>query len=115
MTPSESAILDAALPHVHVKLSGLTMPILGFGFHERETPPSAALVAEALGPLVREVVDLFGEDRCMFASNFPMDSVSAPLSSIVDAYFLALADRSPVALAKIFAGNAARFYDLPGV
>jgi predicted TIM-barrel fold metal-dependent hydrolase len=103
----------AALPHVHVKLSGLLMPILGFGFHERPAPPSATEVAEALGPIVREVVDLFGEDRCMFASNFPMDAVSAPLETILDAYFLALADRSTEGLAKIFAGNAARFYDLP--
>jgi L-fuconolactonase len=103
----------AALPHVHVKLSGLLMPIVGFGFHLRDTPPAAAEIAEALGPILREVVSLFGEDRCMFASNFPMDSVSAPLETILDAYFLALDGLSPEGLAKIFAGNAARFYELP--
>jgi L-fuconolactonase len=103
----------AALPHVHVKLSGLLMPILGFGFHERETPPSASEVADAIGPMLRETLDLFGEDRCLFASNFPMDSVSAPLETVLDAYFLALGDRPRASLEKIFAGNAARFYDLP--
>lgn len=103
----------AAIPHVHVKLSGLLMPILGFGFHQRETPPAATEIAEAIGPMLREVLALFGVDRCMFASNFPMDSVSAPLETILDAYFLALADLTPEGLAKVFAGNAARFYDLP--
>jgi predicted TIM-barrel fold metal-dependent hydrolase len=89
------------------------MPILGFGFHEREAPPAATEIAEALGPVLREVIGLFGVDRCMFASNFPMDAVSAPLETILDAYFLALADLPAESLAKVFAGNAARFYDLP--
>lgn len=55
----------AALPHVHVKLSGLA-----YIRSEWVTDPAAHAVVKGL---VREIVALFGASRCMFASNFPVD------------------------------------------
>lgn len=68
----------ASSSHVHVKLSGMLMPVVGFGFHQRPEPPSLDELYERLGPHVRFVLDTFGPERCMFGSNFPMDAVSAP-------------------------------------
>ena len=68
----------AAQPNVVVKLGGLGMPRGGFGWHEREAPPTSAELAEATGPYYLHCIEQFGVDRCMFESNFPVDKASYP-------------------------------------
>ena len=63
----------AALPNTRMKLGGAGLSVFGWDFHTRETPPSSIELAEALRPLFDTCVDLFGADRCMFESNFPVD------------------------------------------
>ena len=36
--------------------------------------------------LIQHALDCFGSGRVMFASNFPMDSVSSSLTNIIDAF-----------------------------
>ena len=60
--------------NVHAKISGL-MPILVGGSIERATPPSVGEIVDAIGPLAEHALATFGDGRCMFASNFPMDKV----------------------------------------
>ena len=50
----------AAEPNVAVKISGLGQP-------------GRPWTVEANGPVVRDTIAIFGVDRCMFASNFPVD------------------------------------------
>jgi predicted TIM-barrel fold metal-dependent hydrolase len=98
--------------NVHVKLSGFAMPISGFGFHTRPTPPSIDELTDAFRPFVRHAVAVFGVERAFFASNFPMDKVSAPGSHIFGAYIhLAreLGEHAPRALLR---DNALRFYSI---
>ena len=102
----------AELPRVHVKLSGLTMPALGFGFHDRAIPPDGPALAEALGPLIRFVIDTFGPERCVFASNFPVDKVSCTWAALYDAYESIVSDASEDERRALFHDNAVRFYDL---
>jgi predicted TIM-barrel fold metal-dependent hydrolase len=100
--------------NVWLKLSGLLMPIVGFGYHERDTPPSHLELVDAMAPHIAKGIELFGVDRCMFASNFPMDKVSSSYSAIFDAY-LAIADGLGLgaeAKEKLFAGTASSFYRL---
>ncbi|MEL6343954.1 MAG: amidohydrolase family protein [Myxococcota bacterium] len=99
----------AELSQVHLKLSGLTMPIAGWGLHE-QPPITAAQLAERLGPHIRYALDLFGPERCMFASNFPMDKVSVPLTTLFAAFDSIVADRSEEARQQLFSGTAQRFY-----
>jgi len=90
------------------------MPIVGFGYHERENPPSHRELVDAMAPHIAKGIELFGVDRCMFASNFPMDKVSSSYSAIFDAY-LAIADGLGLgaeAKEKLFAGTASSFYRL---
>lgn len=63
----------AARPNVVVKLGGLNMHFNGFGWHGRPRPPTSDELAAANGPYYRAAVDLFGPERCLFESNFPMD------------------------------------------
>ena len=104
----------ASLPHVHVKLSGMLMPVVGFGFHQRAEPPAASELFERLGPHVRFVLDAFGPERCMFGSNFPMDAVSAPYGAILGMLERTMQDAklSPTARQAVLATTARRFYAL---
>ena len=104
----------AAHPNVHCKLSGLLMPIVGFGFHERETSPSVAEVVDALAPHVLFGIETFGPERCVFASNFPMDKVSVDYVTLWDAFVEIIdhAELSPDQRAALLADNAASFYRL---
>ncbi|GAJ10431.1 unnamed protein product, partial [marine sediment metagenome] len=63
----------ANCPNVVMKLGGLGLPLCGFGWHERATPPGSAELAEAMAPYYRRCIEQFGVDRCMFESNFPVD------------------------------------------
>jgi predicted TIM-barrel fold metal-dependent hydrolase len=60
----------AAAPSVHVKLSGL-------GTFVR------ACSGELWGPVIRETVELFGPDRCMFGSNFPIEKLWTTYDEVV--------------------------------
>ena len=60
----------AACPNVCVKVSGIGMP------GEAWTP-------EANGWIVRAAIELFGPERAMFGSNFPVDGLCATLPEII--------------------------------
>ncbi len=99
---------------VHVKLSGALMPVSGFGFHRRATPPSANEVRDALAPLYEHALRAFGPERAMFASNFPMDSVSTDLPTLLSAVRDLCERVYPEATEAIFRQNAERFYGVSG-
>jgi predicted TIM-barrel fold metal-dependent hydrolase len=96
--------------HVHAKLSGLLMPIVGFGFHTRERPPSVGELVDAIGPHIEHALRVFGPKRCLFASNFPMDKVSVPWRTVYAALVQLTASLDPVDQRAVFHDNAARFY-----
>ncbi|MEO0895637.1 MAG: amidohydrolase family protein [Bacteroidota bacterium] len=100
----------AQLPNVHVKLSGLLMPILGFNFHQRPEKASVAEVVDAIGPHIEYGLKVFGVDRSMFASNFPMDKVSVSFEHLFDAFFELVADYADSDKQKLFMDNALAFY-----
>ena len=88
------------------------MPIVGWGFHARREPPSAEELAERLGPHVEHALRVFGVERCMFASNFPMDKVSAPWARVVGAMGQLTSGLEPAARRAFIHDNAARFYGI---
>ncbi|MEM7365865.1 MAG: amidohydrolase family protein, partial [Pseudomonadota bacterium] len=59
----------ATLTNVHFKLGGINMKINGFGWHDRELPPSSDELVEATRRYYDFCIDTFGADRCMFESN----------------------------------------------
>jgi predicted TIM-barrel fold metal-dependent hydrolase len=89
----------AACPNVVVKLSGMGVPGV------RWTP-------EANGWIVRTAIELFGADRCMFGSNFPVDSLCASFAAVVDGFRSILADAPLTTQSAFFAETARRVYRL---
>ncbi|MCA9533428.1 MAG: amidohydrolase family protein [Myxococcales bacterium] len=104
----------AASPHVRVKLSGMLMPVVGFGFHTRPAPPSASELYERLGPHLRFALETFGPERCMFGSNFPIDAVSTTYDALLEALERTMRDMAldPDAQRAVLADTARRFYRL---
>ena len=70
--------------------------------------PALTLVEN--GPLILEAIGLFGADRCMFASNFPVDSLKGSWDYIYTAFRQAVAHLPDAQQHGLFAGNAMRFY-----
>ena len=102
----------AEVPHVQLKLSGLLMTLCGFQFEKRETPASLNEVLDAIGPHIEYALNTFGVDRCMFASNFPMDKVSTNYETLYDAYFKIVENYTIEDQQKLFADNALAFYQI---
>jgi predicted TIM-barrel fold metal-dependent hydrolase len=89
----------AALPNVALKISGLGQP-------------GQPWTVEANGPVVRDAISIFGIDRCMFASNFPVDRLCADFDTIFAGFKTIVADLSRAEQLKLFHDNAARIYRL---
>jgi predicted TIM-barrel fold metal-dependent hydrolase len=75
----------AAFPNVVAKHSGLAMPILGGEPRKPRGVESVAVLADRWGPLIDHLQDVFGAERTMWASNYPMDKpgVTIPASIAV--------------------------------
>jgi len=101
--------------NVHVKLGGRTMTMAGFDWHKRPTPPGSAELAEVLGSYYRACIELFGANRCMFESNFPVDRASCSYTVLWNAFKRLTQDYSVSERTALFFGTANRVYKLDGV
>jgi predicted TIM-barrel fold metal-dependent hydrolase len=93
----EGMKLLSASPNVMVKISGMGM------IDHNWTP-------ESIRPYVLETIHCFGIDRCMFASNFPVDSLFSTYSNLWRAYDAVVAGLSETEKQKLFQTNAERIY-----
>jgi L-fuconolactonase len=66
----------AGLPNVVMKLGGLASIVTGYDGYKRDTPPSSQEFVDERGAYFHHAIRCFGPERCMFESNFPVDSVS---------------------------------------
>ena len=90
----------AECPNVAVKISGIGLPGRPWTVADN-------------GPIVRTVINLFGVDRAMFASNYPVDGLVASFATIFDGFLEITADLPLADREKLFAANARSFYRLP--
>jgi len=102
----------AALPNVTVKLGGLGMKTTGFTFHEQPQPPGSRELAEAWRPYIQTCIDLFGPDRCMFESNFPVDKGMFSYLILWNAFKRIAAEFTAAEKRALFSGTATRVYRL---
>lgn len=109
----KSAMRDIAeCPNVFVKLGGIGMKYCGFKLDEAPVPPSSQLMADTWRPHVETSIELFGTNRCMFESNYPVDKGTAKYVVLVNAFKKILSGASDAEKNDIFNGTAARFYKL---
>ncbi|HSA79530.1 MAG TPA: amidohydrolase family protein [Geminicoccaceae bacterium] len=89
----------AAEPNVAVKISGLGQP-------------GRPWTIEANGGVVLDTIRIFGVERCMFASNFPVDGLCADFDTIFTGFKTIVADLDPAEQCRLFHDNAVRIYRL---
>ena len=85
--------------NVYVKLSGL-------GTFERTCSK------ELMRPVILETVEMFGPNRCMFGSNFPIEKIWTSYAELLAAYQSILADFSLPERNEIMGNTAATVYSL---
>jgi predicted TIM-barrel fold metal-dependent hydrolase len=68
---------------------------------------------EANAPIVRDAIAIFGAERCMFASNFPVDSLVGSFDAIYSGFKAIVADRPLAVQRRLFHDNAMRIYRIP--
>jgi predicted TIM-barrel fold metal-dependent hydrolase len=89
----------ARQPNVHLKVSE-------FGLRDQPWD------LESNRRVVKEALSIFGIERCMFASNFPVAGLRIDYDTLVRAVRQMLDDRSDADRHRFFVGNAVRFYRL---
>ena len=87
----------AQAPNAMLKISGLGVP-------------GRRWTSELQGPVVRDAIRIYGVERCMFASNFPVDSLLATFDEIYGGFLAITRDMPEDARRKLFHDNAARIY-----
>jgi L-fuconolactonase len=99
-------------PNVAIKLGGMGMPIMGFGWNERPTPPNSQEMAEGMAPYLTWAIEKFGPGRCMFESNFPVDKRSYSYTVLWNAFKRFSKSFSRDDRASLFHSTATKVYRL---
>jgi predicted TIM-barrel fold metal-dependent hydrolase len=89
----------AQAENVFLKISGLGQPGKPWTLAEN-------------GPIIRDAIAIFGVERCMFASNYPVDKLCAPFETIFSGFRAAVSDRPISDQRKLLGENAMRIYRL---
>lgn len=100
--------------NIVVKLSGVAMPILGYGQQRSGNIGGRDTLVEMMGPQIRHLISTLGPDRVMFGSNYPLDRPNAPLDMVVEAIADVLEPYGSGLTRKVFRDNAARIYRIDG-
>ena len=87
----------AAQPNVWVKISGLGM--VDWRWTE-----------ESIRPFVLDTIEIFGPNRCMFASNFPVDKLYSSFDALYGAFKRIVCDFSIGERRKLFSDTALAVY-----
>jgi L-fuconolactonase len=104
----------ARRPNVVVKLGGLAMHLFGFDLDStnRERPASSEALAKLWRPYMQTCIEMFGTDRCMFESNFPVDKRGSSYAVLWNAFKRVAAGASANEKAALFKETACRTYRL---
>jgi predicted TIM-barrel fold metal-dependent hydrolase len=90
----------ASCPNVAVKISGIGTP-------------GHAWTADRNRDVVLITIGLFGVERCMFGSNFPVDGLCATFDEIYGGFSAITNELSPSERQALFHDNAVRIYAIP--
>ena len=102
----------AKCSNVVVKLGGMMMRLAAFDYLSQPKPPSSVELANYWGPYISECIELFGADRCMFESNFPVEKMGTGATVMWNAFKRIVAGASAAEKLALFNGTARRIYRL---
>ena len=89
----------AAFPNLHVKLSGLGMYSNGVTYTQARQ-------------VIRDVIQIFGVERTIYGSNFPLEKLHASYADFFNIYRKVLAEYTEAEQRAVLHDNAVRFYRL---
>jgi L-fuconolactonase len=102
--------LLAACPNVTVKLGGIGMHFAGFDY--ASSPVTSVRLASDWRPYIETCIDAFGVSRCMFESNFPVDSATCSYPMLWNAFKRLTSGASAQEKQALFSATAQRVYRL---
>lgn len=102
----------AECPNVMAKLGGIVMKVNGFAWDAKPKPPSSQELMERTRRYYEHTIDLFGVNRCMFESNFPVDKIACSYNVLWNSFKRLAANYSVAEKAALFHDTAARVYRL---
>ena len=82
-------------------LHQVTCKLSGLGMFDHEW------TSDSISPIVETCLEQFGPDRCMFGSNFPVDSLYSDYSTLIREYHKII---PKIWHAQVFQSTAAKFY-----
>ena len=85
-------------PNTAVKISGICVPNKKWTLHLNKE-------------IILNTIKIFGFERCMFASNFPVDSVLASFDEIFDGFKDVTAEMNNNETTHLFYQNAVKYYN----
>lgn len=71
--------------------------------------------ARGFKPYVMETLEIFGADRCMFGSDWPVCLVAASYERVIDALRECVKDSTQSERDRVFGGSAIECYGLPAL
>lgn len=98
--------------NVTIKLGGMMMRLAALDYMAMAAPPSSVELAAAWRPYVETCIELFGANRCVVESNFPVEKMGIGYAGLFNALKRLTASTSADEKAAIYAGTARRVYRL---
>jgi predicted TIM-barrel fold metal-dependent hydrolase len=89
----------AAFPNLHVKISGLGMFTHGLTYAQARQ-------------VIRDTVQIFGVERTIYGSNFPLEKLHASYADFFNVYRTVLSEYTEAEQRKVLHDNAVKFYRL---
>ncbi len=105
----------AACPNVVVKLGGMMMRLAAYDYGALAAPPGSEELARMWRPWIETCIELFGPERSLFESNFPVEKMGIGWVALWNAFKRIAAGASEAEKRALFAGTARRAYHLPEV
>ena len=102
----------AALPNPRIKVGGFGLGVFGWRYAEAAAPPHSETLAADWRPWVETCLELFGPDRAMFESNFPVDKGQVGYRTLWNAFKRLAAPLDRDARDALFWRSAARPYGI---
>lgn len=102
----------ATFDNVYLKLGGLGFFLGGSPLLMREPEATVEEIAAEWGPLIEFGIAAFGAERCMFASNFPVDNGTCSYARLWNVFKFATRHCSAAERRALFAGTARAAYRL---
>ena len=102
----------AKCENVSMKLGGMMMRLAAYDYRTEPRPATSTELADLWRPYIEPCIELFGANRCMFESNFPVDKMGIGWVALWNALKRIAAGASAAEKRALFSNTARRVYRL---